>query len=58
MPITEFVDTSTFSQMQQRAYNKVSEHSKQVFPKTPLFLIIIGVGGTGKSYVINTLKSL
>ena len=54
-PLTEFVDTSTFSLMQQKAYNIVRNHAEQLWPKLPLFLIIIGVGGTGKSYVISAL---
>ena len=59
MPRTEFIDTSTFSIMQHRAYDIVRNHSQQAsLQKTPLFLIIIGVGGTGKSYVINALHQM
>ena len=57
-PLTEFVDTSTFSLMQQKAYNIVRNHAEQLCLKLPLFLIIIGVGGTGKSYVISALHQI
>ena len=49
---------TTFSDMQNRAYDRIKEHSRQPSPKDPLLLIIIGGGGTGKSYLINVIKSL
>ena len=51
-------DVSTFSHMQKRGYNIVKAHSEQLSPKDPLLLIIIGGGGTGKSYLINAIKVL
>ena len=33
-------------------------HYQQENPKKPLLLIILGEGGTGKSYVINALRNL
>ena len=33
-------------------------HSEQASPKDPLLLIVNGVAGTGKSYLINAIRSL
>ncbi len=52
------VDTSTFSDMQRFAYNIIETHSQQRCPKDPLLLIIIGGGGTGKSYIIHAIRNL
>ena len=52
------VDIDTFTNMQRNAYNLVKEHSEQASPKEPLLLIIIGVAGTGKSYLINAIRNL
>jgi len=55
-------DISTFSDiyiyMQKGAYDIINSHSQQPYPKEPLLLIIIGGGGTGKSYLINAVKNL
>lgn len=45
--------------MQKVAYNIVKSHSDNMFVhKDPLCLIVIGVAGTGKSYLIHALHSL
>lgn len=51
-------DISTFSDMQKCAYDITKSHSQQPYPKNPLLPIIIGGGGTGKSYLINAVKNL
>jgi len=53
----ENVDISTFSEMQKRAYDIIKAHSEQPSPKNSL-LVIMGDGGTGKSYLINAIKNL
>ncbi|XP_027036501.1 uncharacterized protein LOC113665051 [Pocillopora damicornis] len=52
------IDISTFSDMQAHAYNMINAHSEQASPKDPLLLIVNGVAGTGKSYLINAIQSL
>ena len=52
------IDTSTFSEKQRIAYQTILNHHKCVMPKEPLLLIIIGEGGTGKSFLINTIRNL
>ena len=52
------IDVNTFSDMQRHAYNMVKAHSEQACPKDPLLLIILGVAGTGKSYLINAIRNL
>ena len=52
------VDVSPFSEMQKRGYNIIKVHSENPSPKDPLLLIIIGGGGAGKSYLINSIKTL
>jgi len=52
------ISISTFSDMQAHAYNIIRKHSKKAFPKDPLFLIVNGVAGTGKSYLINAIRNL
>ncbi|CAB4018424.1 ATP-dependent DNA helicase PIF1 [Paramuricea clavata] len=55
----DVVDISSFSRMQQLAYNIVKTHFEDESPeKEPLFLIIIGEAGTGKSYLINAIRNL
>ena len=55
----DFVDIRSFSEMQKVAYNIVKSHSDNMFvDKDPLCLIVIGVAGTGKSYLIHALHSL
>ncbi len=45
--------------MQALAYNVVNIHFSSVLSdKEPLFLIVIGVAGTGKSYLINSIRNL
>lgn len=52
------IDINTFSYEQQCAYDIVINHSEQAFPKDPLLLIIIGVAGTGKSYLTNAIRNI
>ena len=52
------IHVSTFSDMQKCAYDIIKRHSEQPYPNDPLLLIIIGGGGTGKSYLINAVKNL
>lgn len=50
---------ATLSKMQALAYNIVQYHYNELSPnKEPLALIIIGEGGTGKSYLINAIHKL
>ena len=45
--------------MQRLAYNIVKSHfDDSASEKEPLCLIIIGVAGTGKSYLINAIHNL
>ena len=46
-----FIGIDSFSDMQRLAYNIVIKHFE------PLCLIVIGVAGTGKSYLINALRN-
>ncbi|XP_068738503.1 ATP-dependent DNA helicase PIF1-like [Montipora capricornis] len=43
--------------MQKLAYNIITKHSENTSLKEPLLLIINGVAGTGKSYLIRALTS-
>ena len=52
------LDIGTFSSMQSLAYDLVKEHFNSSIPKSALHLIINGVAGTGKSYLISAFKSL
>ena len=52
------IDTATFNTKQSIAFNIVKMHYQQENPEEPLLLIILGEGGTGKSYVINALRNL
>ena len=52
------ISISTFSDMQAHAYNIIRKHSEKAFPKDPLFLIVNGVAGTGKTYLINAIRDL
>ena len=55
----EVVDINSFSEMQGLAYNIVNAHFNNISSdKEPLCLIIIGVAGTGKSYLINAIRNL
>lgn len=51
--------TNSFSEIQALAYSIVNSHSTSVIPETePLFFIVIGVAGTGKSYLLNAICNL
>ena len=50
------IDTSTFSEKQQLAYDIVN-HANCGVPEEQLLLIINGERGTGKSYLINAVRS-
>lgn len=50
------VDIGTFSSMQSLAYDLVKEHFNSPIPRSALHLIINGVAGTGKSYLISAFK--
>ena len=53
------VNLATLSKMQALAYNIVQSHYNDLSPnKEPLALIIIGEGGTGKSYLIKAIHTL
>ena len=53
------IDINTFNDMQAHAYNMVKGHSQHPCPKDQLLLIIVvGVAGTGKSYLINVIRNL
>ena len=55
----ENIDVDTFSEMQELAYNMVKSHFNEISSnRTPLLLIINGVAGTGKSYLINAIRTL
>jgi hypothetical protein len=55
----DVVDISSFSRMQQLAYNILKTHFQDESPeKEPLCLIIIGEAGTDKSYLINAIRNL
>ena len=47
------VDIDLFSDEQRLAYDVITTHSNKVNPKEPLWLIINGVAGTGKRYLID-----
>ncbi len=55
----DIVDVNSFSEMQKLAYDIVNSHFHDTSSnKEPLCLIINGVAGTGKSYLINALRNL
>ncbi|CAB3977795.1 ATP-dependent DNA helicase PIF1 [Paramuricea clavata] len=55
----DVVDINSFSEMQKLAYDIVKSHFDDVSSeKEPLCLIINGVAGTGKSYLINAIRNL
>ena len=47
------VNINLFSDEQRLAYDIITTHSNKIKPKEPLRLIINGVAGTGKGYLIN-----
>ena len=57
----EVVDKNSFSEMQKLAYDIVKSHFYNCSPvreKGSLCLLVIGVVGTGKSYLINAIRNL
>ena len=57
--MTRTVDTNSFSEMQKLAYDIVNSHFNDTSSeKEPFCLIINGVAGTGKSYLINAIRNL
>ncbi len=55
----DIVHVNSFREMQKPAYDIVNSHFHDTSSnKEPLCLIINGVPGTGKSYVINALRNL
>ena len=54
----EVSDINSFSEMQRLAFNIVESHFTNSSEQQPLNLIIIGVAGTGKSYLINAIRNL
>ena len=55
----DIVDISSFSRMQQIAYNIIKTHfQNESQEKGSLCLIIIGEACTGKSYLINAIRHL
>ena len=55
----DVVDVNSFSEMQKLAYSVVQSHFDDAsVGKEPLCLIINGVAGTGKSYLINAIRNL
>ena len=51
------IDISNLNVKQRLAYDLVISHFNSNSDKDPLCLIVIGVAGTGKSYLINSLRS-
>ena len=54
---TQNVDVNTLNDMQKHAYDIITTHSSQPCPKEPLLVILIGVGGTGKSCLIHAIRN-
>lgn len=54
----DFVDVNSFSEMQRLAYDIVNTHFENASEKEPLLLIVVGLAGTGKSYLIKALRNL
>ena len=55
----EVSDINSFSEMQRLAFNIVESHFTNNSPEQqPLHLIIIGLAGTGKRYLINAIRNL
>ena len=50
------VNVSSFTEMQKLAYDMIIFHSKKRLLNNPLLLIVNGVVGTGKSYLITALR--
>ena len=55
----EVVDINSFSEVQALVYSIVNSHCNDICcEKEPIRLIVIGVAGTGKSYLINAIHNL
>ncbi|KAJ7337854.1 hypothetical protein OS493_008012 [Desmophyllum pertusum] len=54
---TKRVNINSFSEMQKLAYDMVMSHFQNRQTKEPLLLILNGVAGSGKSYLINSLRA-
>ena len=55
----DVIDINSLNEIQKLAYDIGQSHFQNFSDdKDPLCLIIIGVAGTGKSYLINTIRSL
>lgn len=55
----EVSDINSFSEMQRLAFNIVESYFTNNSPEQqPLHLVIIGLAGTGKSYLINGIRNL
>ena len=54
---TKVIDTSTFSECQSLAYSIIYNHTKMI-DKEPMRLLIKGIAGSGKSYVIDAVRNL
>ena len=55
----DVADINSFSEMRKLAYDIVKSHFNDASSETePLCLIINGVAGTGKSYLINAIRNL
>ena len=52
------IDVNTFNEAQSVVYKIVFDHYMQEHGQLPLLLIITGLAGSGKSYVIDALKNL
>ena len=56
-PCIPTVDISTLNATQLHAYNMIKNHDQDSNEdKQPLFMIIIGAAGTGKSYLIDAIR--
>ena len=54
---TQNVDVNILNDMKKHAYDIITAHSSEPCPKEPLLVILIGVGGTGKSYLIHAIRN-
>lgn len=52
------VDISSFSVMQQKAYNLVHKHTFGSHQDDQLLMLVLGTAGTGKSFLINAIDQL
>ena len=52
------IDIDTFSAVQNKANNIVKSHFENDDPEEPLYIITLGYGRTGKSYLTSALYNL